>query len=110
MWGCGVAAGSIDVSSDGTSSIEVSCRESGSMGGPGGRVLAIQNTEVSIAPVAFGAGTRCEGVGTTSLNIAGSFTVFMGAEANVTSNTFANGGYDTSLGGGSPITIDIVYQ
>lgn len=106
----GVSIGSVNISGDENSTIGISCETEGALANSDGESLPMNNTEISVTPVAFGSGSKCLGLGNVSLNVSGDAVVLLGAEITIAQSSLKEGFYDTALGNGAPITVEMVYQ
>lgn len=109
-------AADIDVSGDNASTIEISCETGGTLADSSSNTLTLQATEVAIdTGVAFGSGSACAGVGTTSttvdLSANNNPTILIGGEVDLSSNAIATTDtYTSTNAGGDPVTVSVTYQ
>ena len=119
--GLNVAGGSpapaqISLNGDGTSLIEVSCMNTGTLSNGSGQFLNLQNVEIAIdAGVAFGSGSACNGLGTSisvvDLSINAAPIIFVGGEIDLSNDAIvSSASYSTTSSGGSPVTLRFIYQ
>lgn len=104
------AAGSVDIASDNTSAMQISC-DTGGILDSGTDTINLTATEMAIgAGVAFGAGTACAGVGVNPMLVANQASVRIGGSIDVTGNALSQGVFSTATGTGTPVTVDVLYQ
>jgi len=95
--------------------VDVSCTTTAVLAESGGATIQLNSIRIADAPSAAGGGTACAGLGTPSLTgftlTAGTDTFVLGGvlDGNVTTGTWADGVYSTATGG-TPISVDVVYQ
>ena len=110
-------AGQVNVSGDSTSTIELTCSLTGAMADAAGRLIPLLNTEYALdTGVPSGSGTGCAGVGNAptliDFSAQANSTLLLGATADFSSATALSGNadYTSANAGGTPITIQAVYQ
>ncbi len=110
------AAGSVDISGDGASTIDITCETGGTLTDAGVNSLLLSATEITAGVGgAPGTGTACGGLGigpiSVDLSVTANPTVLMGGTINVDGNAIATSDtYSTALAGGNPVTLRVVYQ
>lgn len=109
-------AGSVDVSGDATSVVDISCETGGSLTDGGANTLTLSATEVAVdTGAAAGAGLACAGLGTASTTVDLSSnatpTILMGGTIDTTADAIdTSATYDTAAVGGDPVTLRVTYQ
>lgn len=113
--GVGIA-GQVEIAATPADVVEVRCDLNGRMALPTGELVNINRVEGVIdVGVPFGSGTRCDRVGRrrtpiATVDIAANPTpiVLLGARARI--RTLSSGVYDSTNGGGRPITVRVLFQ
>lgn len=106
----------VTLGGDGTSTVEISCMENGNLSNGSGQNITLFNVEMSIGiGVPSGGATACGGLGnavsTVDLSTTPSPTIFVGGQLNLDNDAITNSSsYSTTLSGGVPITLRMVYQ
>lgn len=108
--------GQVEISATPADVVEVKCDRNGIMTLPTGERITFNNVEGVIdSGVAYGSATRCDRVGGRRAPIAvvdiavnSSPTVLLGGQARIRS--LASGVYDSSNGGGRPVTVRVIFQ
>lgn len=111
----GAQAGSVDISSNGTTDMEVSCETSGTLSDGATHTLALSSLQVSAAVggAAWSAAgsTACAGIGTTPMVAPmGTATIYIGGAIAGLNNNLLDAVYDTTQALGDPVTLQVVYQ
>lgn len=109
-------AGDVTIGGDGQSMIEISCENTGILGGAGASTLNLSNVQFSIdVGQSFGGATSCAGLGnspaTIDLSVNAAPQILFGAALDVSGSAIStSGSYSTAAAGGDPVTMRVVYQ
>ena len=112
--GSGIA-GKVQLNGTTGQSVDIRCSSNATLARAGGGTIAIDPIKVSFGTAqAYGSATNCSGTGTTVLTETLSATAtdnvaYFGGELDVNGLSI-NGTYNTTNGGGAPLTVTVIFN